>query len=88
MRFWLSTLRKHAYAIYTSIFHGCKIDDFQMKKCDTFLIFASNIDCGYTWVHRCGLTEAGLTSTHDLCFKAKIRKKMYTAVNPSLTTGI
>ena len=33
---------------YTAIFHGCKNDNFQMKKCDNFLIFAQNIDCGYT----------------------------------------
>ena len=33
-----------------------------------FLIFAQNIDCGYT------LGEADLTSTHNLCFGAKIRK--------------
>ena len=30
------------------IFHGCKKDNFQMKNCDVFLIFAQNIDCGYT----------------------------------------
>ena len=28
------------------------------------------------------LTEAVLTSTHDLCFRAKIRKNIYTPVNP------
>ena len=33
---------------YTAIFHGCKIDNFQMKNCDIFLIFAQNIDLGYT----------------------------------------
>ena len=33
---------------YTAIFHGCKTDNFQMKNCDIFLIFAQNIDCGYT----------------------------------------
>ena len=33
---------------YTAIFHGCKDDYFQMKNCDSFLIFAQNIDCGYT----------------------------------------
>ena len=33
---------------------------------DIFLIFAQNIDCGYTL--------ANLTSTHNLCFGAKIRK--------------
>ena len=33
---------------HTAIFHGCKNNNFQMKNCDTFLIFAKNIDCGYT----------------------------------------
>ena len=33
---------------YTAIFHGCKNDNFQMKNCDIFLIFAQNIDRGYT----------------------------------------
>ena len=56
---------------YTAIFDGCKKDNFQMKKCAVFLIFAQNIDCGYT------LVEAVLTSTHNLCFRAKIRKNVY-----------
>ena len=33
---------------YTAIFHGSKNDNFQMKIFDIFLIFAQNIDCGYT----------------------------------------
>ena len=33
---------------YFAIFHGCKNDNFQMKNGDIFLIFALNIDCGYT----------------------------------------
>ena len=33
---------------YTAIFHGCKNDNFQIKKIDNFLIFPPNIDCGYT----------------------------------------
>ena len=33
---------------YTAIFHGCKKDNFQIKNCDIFLIFAQNIDCEYT----------------------------------------
>ena len=33
---------------YTAIFHGCKNNIFQKKKCDFFLIFAQKIDCGYT----------------------------------------
>ena len=33
---------------YTAIFHGCKNVYFQMKFSNFFLIFAQNIDCGYT----------------------------------------
>ena len=33
---------------YTAIFHGCKNDNFKMKIFDIFLVFAQNIDCGYT----------------------------------------
>ena len=33
---------------YMAIFNGCKIDNFHMKNCDIFLIFAQNIDRGYT----------------------------------------
>ena len=33
---------------YLAIFYGCKNDNFQMKNYDIFLIFAQNIDCGYT----------------------------------------
>ena len=43
-------LRKHARAIYCdiAIFHGCKKCNFQVTKCNYFLIFAQNIDCGHT----------------------------------------
>ena len=34
---------------YTAIFHGRKNDNFQMKNCDSFLIFAQNIY--RLWVH-------------------------------------
>ena len=33
---------------YTAIFHGCKNVNFQIIKNNIFLIFAQNIDCGYT----------------------------------------
>ena len=33
---------------YTAIFHGCKNVNFQMKNFSIFLIFAQNVDCGYT----------------------------------------
>ena len=45
-----------------------------------FLIFAQNIECGYTLEPP---PEAVLRSTHNLCFGAKIRKKcipLYRAV--------
>ena len=40
-------LRKHAHAIYRKFF-GCKMTIFTGKKNDIFLIFAQNMDCGYT----------------------------------------
>ena len=33
---------------YTAIFHGCKNVHFQMNIFNIFLIFAQNIDFGYT----------------------------------------
>ena len=33
---------------YTEIFLALKTEHFQLKKFDIFLIFAQNIDCGYT----------------------------------------
>ena len=56
---------------YTTIFHGCKNVHFPMKIVNIFLIFAQNIYCGYT------LSEAFLTSTHNLCFGTKLRKNVY-----------
>ena len=50
---------------YTEIFLVVKYENFITKnKFDIFLIFAQNIDCGYTLE----------PSTHNLCFGAKIRK--------------
>ena len=36
---------------YTVILHSCKNDNFQIKNCDIFLIFAQTIDCGYTTIY-------------------------------------
>ena len=33
---------------HTAIFHARKNDNFHSKSFDYFLIFAQNIDCGYT----------------------------------------
>ena len=64
----LIPLRKHAYVIY------CKFS--LMKIYDIFLIFAQNIDLGYgsNEYPPQRYVEAVLTSTHNLCFRAKIRK--------------
>ena len=58
---------------YTKIFIAIKNENFQQKNFDIFLILAQNIDCGYT-LEPPRRGEAVLTSTHNLCFGAKIRK--------------
>ena len=63
---------------YTENFTTKKWKFSDKKKSDIFPISAQNIDCGYS-------LEPPLTSTHNLCFWAKIRKIMYTPVNPSFT---
>ena len=60
-------------AQYTAIFHGCKNDNFQMKFFDIFLIFAQNIDCGYT------------LEPPQSMFWRKNKKNMYTRVNPTFS---
>ena len=41
------TLRKHAYSNILKLL-PIKIEIFQIKNCDIFLISAQNIDCGYS----------------------------------------
>ena len=67
---------------YTGIFHASKNDNFHLKFFDYFLIFAQNIDCGYTLEppHRGGSNEY----TQSM-FWSKNKKIMYTLVNPSFT---
>ena len=59
---------------YTEIFLALKFENFQLIFFYIFLIFAPNIDCGYT------VGEAVLTSTHNLCFRAKIGIPLQTPV--------
>ena len=63
-------INRHVYPHYTNMsvqytvnFNGCKNDNFQFKFLDFFSYFL--------------LAEADLASTHDLCFRAKIRKYVY-----------
>ena len=65
---------------YTAIFHGCKNDNFQMKKFEFFLIFAQNIDCGYTLEPP---PRGGSNEYPQSMFWSKNKKNMYTRVNPT-----
>ena len=58
-------------------------ENFQIKNSDIFHISAQNIDCGYSLEqpHRGGSNEC----PQSMFFRAKIRKIMYTPVNPSFT---
>ena len=44
---YLQPLRKHAHVIYGKCFDG-ENEKIHWKNFDIFLIFAQNIDCGYT----------------------------------------
>ena len=68
---------------YEAVSKSGKNDIFRSKNVTFFLIFAQNIDCGYTLEPP--RVEAVLTCIRNLCFVAKIRKKMDTHVNPSFT---
>ena len=53
---------------------------------DIFYISAQNIDCGYSLEPPCrGGSNEYPQSMYNLCFRAEIRKIMYTHVNPSFT---
>ena len=67
---------------HTAIFHARKNDNFHLKIFDYFLIFAQNIDCGYTLE----LPQSGSSNEYpQSIFWSKNKKIMYTPVNPSFT---
>ena len=53
-----------------------------MKTSDNFHITAQNIDCRYSLEPP---RRGGSNEYHNLCFQAKIRKIMYTPVNPQFS---
>ena len=65
---------------YTEIFCALQIGNFQLKTFDIFLIFAQNIDCGYTLEppHRGGSKEYPQSM-----FWSKNKKNGYTPPYPS-----
>ena len=59
-----------------------KIEKFQMKNSDIFLIPAQNIDCGYSLE----LPRRGGSNEYpQSMFLSRNKKIMYTPVNPSFT---
>ena len=75
------TLRKHALMIYSNFFRS-KIDNFQRKIFDIFLIFAQNIDCGYTLEPP---RRGGSNEYPQSMFWSKNKKNRYTPAYPSFT---
>ena len=67
---------------YTEIFYGRKNDNFQMKIFDIFLIFAQNIDCGFTLEPP---PRGGSNEYPQSMFWSKNKKNMYTRVNPTFS---
>ena len=67
---------------YKEIFKVVKNENFLLKNFDIFLIFAQNIDCGYT------LEPPRRGSSNEYpqsMFWSKNKKNRYTPANPSFT---
>ena len=74
-------IRKYDYSNILKILQSQK-ENFQKKKNDIFYISAQNIDSGYTLE----LPRRGGSNEYpQSMFYSKIRKIMYTPVNPSFT---
>ena len=73
------SLRKHAHAIYMQRL-AVKMKNFQQKNFDIFLIFAQNIDCGYTLEPP---RRGGSNEYPQSMFWSKNKKNRYTPAYPS-----
>ena len=78
---FLVALRKLAHAIYRD-FKVVKKENFHQKKIDIFLIFAQNIDCGYTLEPP---RRGGSNEYPQSMFWSKIKKNRYTPAYPSFS---
>ena len=65
---------------YTKNFSALKIENSQLKIFDIFLIFAQNIDCGYTLEPP---RQGGSNEYPQSMFWSKNKKNRYTPGNPS-----
>ena len=63
----------------TEKFFGCKNENFQWTNFNIFLIFAQNIDCGYTLPPQRGCSNEYPQSM----FWSKNKKNRYTPAYPS-----
>ena len=63
-------------------FLALKIEKFQLKMFDIFLIVAQNIDCGYTLEPP---RRGGSNEYPQSMFWSKNKKNRYTPANPSFT---
>ena len=68
---------------YTEIFLALKIENFQLKFFDIFLIFAQNIDCGYTLEPPRRGGRGGSNEYPQSMFWSKNKKNRYTPAYPS-----
>ena len=75
----LQPLRKLAHAIYRD-FLALKIENFQLKNFVIFLIFAQNIDCGYTLEPP---RRGGSNEYPQSMFWSKNKKNRHTPAYPS-----
>ena len=69
---------------YTEIFLTLKIENFQLKNFDIFLIFAQNIDCGYM-LEPPRRGRGGSNEYPQSMFWSKNKKNRYTPAYPSFT---
>ena len=72
-------LRNLAHAIYRD-FSSLKIENFQLKILDIFLIFAQNIDCEYSLEPP---RRVGSNEYPQSMFWSKNKKNRYTPAYPS-----
>ena len=76
-----TTLRKQAYSNILKILQT-KSENVQIKMFDIFHIPVQNIDCGYSLEPP---LQGGFNEYLQSTFFSKMRKIMYTAVNPGYT---
>ena len=73
------SLRKHAHATYGCVF-SCKNRNIHQKDVDVFIVFAQNIDCGYTIEPP---RRGGSNKYQQSMFWIENKKSRYTLATPA-----